>query len=119
MPCSQPALRCSADLSPCAPQIPKCYEEPLLRHIHHSIGTEDELIAGILAAFQERLLPGEELSARAGPTERPCRLLSFEKPAAAPAGPFACSSKPPCTACMHAAARCPLALEPPVVLHAT
>ena len=35
-----------------------------------------------MAAFQERMLPGEELSARAGPAERerPCRLVSFEKP---------------------------------------
>lgn len=65
-------------------QVPECYEEPLLRFVHHAIGTADDLESRLLAEFQDRIMPGEELSARAGDKVRPCQLIALENVRAPP-----------------------------------
>ncbi len=58
-------------------QVPECYEEPLLRFVHHATGSLEDVAAQAVAEFQHRIIVGEEATARVGEAERPCAVLSI------------------------------------------
>ena len=70
--------QCTAELAAAPPQVPECYEEPLLRFVHHATQEPDALVSRLLAEYQDRILPGEELSASCNGQVRPCTVVSVE-----------------------------------------
>lgn len=58
-------------------QVPECYEEHLLRFVHHATGKLEDVAAQAVAEFQDRIIVGEEVSARLGEADRPCSVLSI------------------------------------------
>lgn len=61
----------------CHAQVPECYEEHLLRAVHHATGKLEDVAAEVVAEFQDRIVVGEEVSARIGDAQRPCMVLSI------------------------------------------
>ncbi|BDA50716.1 probable tyrosine-protein kinase BAZ1B at N-terminal half [Coccomyxa sp. Obi] len=58
-------------------EVPECYEEPLLRFVHHATGNLEDVAAQAVAELQNRIIVGEEVTARVGEAERPCAVLSI------------------------------------------
>ena len=76
-----PRLGCAeraAEAAAAPAQVPECYEEPLLRFVHHATLEAEELVSRLLTEYQDRILPGEELSAACAGQVRPCTVVSVE-----------------------------------------
>ncbi|KAK9860443.1 hypothetical protein WJX84_001872 [Apatococcus fuscideae] len=53
-------------------KFPACYEEPVVRMVHHALAKPDEIVTRLLAHFKERLVPGEEAIALRSGTPAAC-----------------------------------------------
>lgn len=84
-------------------QVPECYQEHLIRFIHHSAGDLDDVAARAVREFEDQFVPGEEAVARLDDAERPCRVVSIIT-----AGPRNGKRFPGLIKHPYADARCPM-----------
>ncbi|KAK9865721.1 hypothetical protein WJX84_004504 [Apatococcus fuscideae] len=56
-------------------KFPACYEEPVVRMVHHALAKPDEMVTRLLAHFKERLVPGEEAVALRNGAPAPCIVV--------------------------------------------
>ena len=77
-------------------QFPACYEEPVVRMVHHALAKPDEIVTRLLAHFKERLVPGEEAIALRSGTPAACVVAQCLGPDGLDAGqsPPSCPSLP-------------------------
>lgn len=73
-------------------QFPACYEEPVVRMVHHALAKPDEMVTRLLAHFKERLVPGEEAVALRSGAPAPCIIVQSLGPDGLDAGASAGSS---------------------------
>ena len=63
-------------------QFPVIYEEPVIRHVHHSTHKLDDLSGRIAAHFRDSFVCGEEVLGTKDGMPTPCRVVAvYEAPA--------------------------------------
>ncbi|DBA80639.1 TPA: hypothetical protein ACH3X1_007887 [Trebouxia sp. C0004] len=60
-------------------QFPAIYEEPVMRHIHHSTHKLDDLAGRIAAHFRDSFVCGEEVLGSKDSTPTPCRVVAVHE----------------------------------------
>ena len=60
-------------------QFPVIYEEPVMRHLHHSTQKLDDLAGRIAAHFRDSFVCGEEVLGTKDGTPTPCRVIAVHE----------------------------------------
>lgn len=60
-------------------QFPAIYEEPVIRHIHHSTQKLDDLAGRIAAHFRDSFVCGEEVVGTKDGTPMACRVIAVHE----------------------------------------
>ena len=64
-------------------QFPDCYEEAVIKLVHHATLKEDELSQRVLSYFKDRFVPGEAVLGITDGEERMCQIITSLEPVTA------------------------------------
>lgn len=72
-------LCCKLVCMPALQSFPAIYEEPVIRHIHHSTHKLDDLASRIAAHFRDSFVCGEEVVGTKDGTPMACRVIAVHE----------------------------------------